>query len=174
MRHSKRHNNLFLISEFKDNPVLFDYHKEKIYESLATLNKNYPEFKTWYYDKIIPGIQNGQREIIMTYDDKLISGISILKNTHSEKKICTLRVSSNYRKNGIGKILFEKSLDILNSDSPIITISENKIHQFRSLLNYYGFELSQVIPGCYVDSQDEYVYNGALTNTKTPLLLQHN
>lgn len=162
-------NNLHMISEYKDDSLLLEYYTENIYKSLSNLNEDYSSFEKWYFEKVIPGIKKGDREIIITTNDKFITGVSILKNTIDEKKICTLRVNQQFRKNGVGKVLFEKSLETLNCDSPVITVSQERVSQFSSLLNYFGFELSQVISGYYKQTSDEYVYNGVLSETQPKL-----
>lgn len=159
-------NYIYKISEFKEDNFLFNYHTENIYKSLSSLNQDYPNFEKWYFEKVVPGIKIGNREIIMTTSNQMISGFSILKNSYDEKKICTLRVNPEFRKNGIGKILFEKSLEVLDSDSPVITVSQERVSQFSPLLKHYGFELSQVISGYYKKSLNEYVYNGVINNTQ--------
>jgi len=160
-----KRNSLILLSEFINNQDKFIYHTDNVFRTLSTLDNDYPNFTNWYYTKVIPELKLGEREVIMAYNDadKVLSGISILKITEIEKKICTLRISPKYRKNGLGKVLFTKSLEILETDKPVITITKDKVHQFSPLLGHFGFKLSQVIKDYYINSREEYVYNGFLT-----------
>jgi predicted acetyltransferase len=150
------------LSEFKNDPDLIDRHTFYLYKSLISLEKDYPGFKQWYFDKVVPGVVTGQRDIIVSHFQSNISGILILKNTEFEKKICTLRVVSRFRKKGIGKRLFRRAFEILDTDKPVITVSESRVSQFKPLLTYYGFKLSDVVKGVYLKSANEYVYNGFL------------
>ncbi|UNL85235.1 GNAT family N-acetyltransferase [Priestia koreensis] len=155
-------NRLDLISQYKNDSLLFNFYTEYVYKSLASLNKDYKSFDKWYFEKVVPGIKLGNREIIVATNDQFLTGVSILKNSIYEKKICTLYVNPKFRKIGVGKELFESSLEILNSDFPVITVNEERVPEFSSLLNYYGFELSQVASNYYKNLSNEYVYNGVL------------
>lgn len=130
---------------------------------LQDVKNYYPNFLQWYYLKVLPQISTGKREIVLYIYNSDICGIEILKND-DEKKICTLKVNANYRKHGIGKKLFETSFEILQTDNPIITVSDSKIFQFRRVLNDYSFQLTQVCNDRYIKGKSELVFNGMLNN----------
>ena len=73
-----------LFAQEKENTL--DYLKV-LGMSLSDLSKDYPDFVKWYTDKIIPGIEKGEREIIVRHQSGRILGIAILKNTsHSTRQ----------------------------------------------------------------------------------------
>lgn len=141
--------------------------QKSIYNDLSDLSDSYPDFKSWYENKVIKEISEGnkQREIIIALENnEEIVGISILKKTKEEKKICTFRIHEDYRNQGVGKSLFEESFKYLETRKPIITISENRKKMFEPLIKYYNFELVQKLPNYYKEDVVEFVYNGKIVN----------
>ncbi|WP_162862514.1 hypothetical protein [Acetivibrio cellulolyticus] len=127
------------------------------------LNIEYPGFAGWYYNKVIPNItKTNQKDILLFLVNETIAGVSIIKAEDEERKICTLMVNSNFRKNGIGMILFNKSFEILGTEKPVLTISENRITEFSKLFSYYGFEMASVCNNYYKEGMSEYCFNGNL------------
>ena len=80
----------------------------------------------------------------------------------NEKKICTLRVIPQYRNNGVGKSLFEKSFEILGTDKPLISISSKRHDMFKKYIQNYNFELTEKLENFYSNGNVEFVYNGKL------------
>ena len=103
-----------------------------------------------------------EREIIICEYNKEIVGISILKNTDNERKICTLRVSKNFRHLGIGRELLKSSIDWLEDEKPLITVHRTRQKEFNSLFNYFNFKLEQKKWSYYSLFNTELVYNGEL------------
>lgn len=139
---------------------------EKIFEEvrifLADSIYTYPRHDEWYRG-ITQELKEGtNREMIVAYDGKRIVGVSILKRSQMEKKICSLRVAKGYRGNGLGTILFKKSLDYLETDKPVLTVSQNNKNEFQKIFDYFGFSLEQIYLGKYRSGLNEYCYNGIL------------
>lgn len=155
-------NNMFLLSSVKNDPLLFYNYLLRVYRSLSYLNAEYPFFREWYFNKVYSGVIKGERDIILARHKHAIIGVAIVKNTTHERKICTLRVSSKFRRNNVGKALFLRSMDVLDCENPVITVSDKRVAQFSPLLRYYGYKLTEVRKGYYSDKRAEYVYNGAL------------
>ncbi|MGE5409870.1 MAG: GNAT family N-acetyltransferase, partial [Clostridiales bacterium] len=105
----------------------------KVYQELYTLNAEYSNFYSWYYQKVLPGIFDGTRTILLKLHQNNLAGISILKESLNEKKICTLRVSHNFRRTGIGKELLNQSFEELQTATPLITVSSKHLDEFRHL-----------------------------------------
>jgi ribosomal protein S18 acetylase RimI-like enzyme len=132
------------------------------------LNKTYPKFNEWYNEKIIDSIEkrNNTRDIIFMFvrngSITEIGGLSIVKKTPDENKICTLFVVEKYRKNGIAKELFKESFKYLNDKKPLFTVSEDNYNEFKNLINEFDFELKEVKHNYYANGKTEYVYNGFL------------
>lgn len=141
-----------------------------IYNNLVDLEKIYPDFNKWFYDKVVKDIENqkiNNREIIFsiteTNEEKYeVSGIVVLKKDNSEKKICTFRVHEDYRRMGIGTKLFEESFKYLGTRTPIISISDKNLNFFEYHIDKYSFVLEQELSDYYLKGVTEYVYNGKL------------
>ena len=139
----------------------------QIYVFLKWLNLEYPGFNTWYDNLFTENkeLKSG-REIIICEKEYSIAGIAILKSTEEEQKICTLRVAKRYQRQKIGKRLMELSFEWLQNDKPLLTMHSTKQHQFRHLMQYYGFELEQKNRNYYNIFSTELVYNGVLPAKK--------
>ena len=127
------------------------------------LEIEYPNFSNWYHQKVYQGLENGTRSLLIARDNasKKIAGISIIKNYH-EKKICTFRILSEFQHKGIGSKLMEKSLEILETDSPLITVSEDHINEFQNILNKFNFKEIKKYDNYYKEGKFEISYNGYL------------
>lgn len=186
-----------LFAQEKENTL--DYLKV-LGMGLSDLSKDYPDFVKWYTDKIIPGIEKGDREIIVRHQAGRVSGIAILKNTspvndiqeesnerstvltrrvegveerypllndypdkdRSERKICCLRVLPEYQNRGIGVKLFIRSMDRLETDKPLLSISSNNLNRFKNIMDYFNFKQYQHYPDLYRKNSEEISYNGYL------------
>ena len=88
-------------------PVLFDVPK-----LLSDLENEYPDFNSWYFNKVIPGIFQGDRCVVLKQIKEEFVGIAILKRDRDERKICTLRVTNNIKGNGIGSALITDAISL--------------------------------------------------------------
>jgi ribosomal protein S18 acetylase RimI-like enzyme len=153
-------NNLnYKLSETIKASHLFDFYFDSIYKTIFQLNKDYPCFHDWYYGKVKRGVITGEREIIFNITGGYIAGIAILKKTWNEKKICTLRVSEKFQRNGIGRSLALESFKYLDTDAPFITVSFSKENQFKRLFNCFGFKKSSEFRNYYSPNKIEITYN---------------
>jgi len=136
---------------------------EEIYSVTKHLNKIYPGYKDWYYNKHVKGCLDLNRNIIFirNNEDKII-GISSLKKTDEEKKICTLFILEPYRNKGIKKILLEESFKYLATEKPLITISEENLDIFKNTVEEYNWELVEIVDGIYKSNSREFCFNGKL------------
>ena len=130
--------------------------------TLIQLDSEYPHFKDWYYQKVKQGLLKGERDILFNFYEDSITGVTILKNTSCEKKICTLRVDKRFQKNGIGTSLLLDSFDYLNTQKPIITLNSAKEPQFKSLFTYFGFKKVEEYRNLYGFGSKEISYNDRL------------
>lgn len=125
--------------------------------------KDYPLHCEHYFTKYVPGIYDGEREIIACYVGDKIAGIAVLKKDATERKVSTLCVKEEYRKLGIATKLLERSFTWLGTTKPLVTIADYKLNQFSGIIQKYGWEQTQVLEnGFYNDHSKEYVFNGKI------------
>lgn len=137
----------------------------QIYETTDFVCEDYPQHKSWFYQKQLPGTLDMKigRDIVFAYDKShVINGTSFIKKDDTEQKICTLFVNPAARGLGIGTALVEKSIELLGTDKPLITIADYKLPMFEGLIKKYHWEQTQVVTGLYNDRSKELVYNGYL------------
>ena len=79
-----------------------------------------------------------------------------------EKKICCLRVLPKFQNRGIGIKMFIKSMEILDTDKPLLSISENNILKFKKIMDYFNFKQYEKYLGLYKENTKEISYNGYL------------
>lgn len=142
--------------------------QKSLYNNLIELAESYPKFEEWYQNKIINDLKlkNKKREVIIALNQvkekMIVSGIVILKKDLNEKKICTIRVHENFRDKGLGTKLFKESFKYLETEKPLITISENRMNDFKNHIEKFEFELTETLPNYYKKGMKEYVFNGKL------------
>lgn len=123
--------------------------------------KDYPNHCNHYFSKYIPGIFDGEREIIACYIGNRIAAVAILKKDDAERKISTLFVKPEYQKRGIATELLEKCFAWLGTTHPLITIADYKLNQFAKVIKKYGWVETQVLAdGYYNNHSCEHVFNG--------------
>lgn len=131
-----------------------------IKEFLSCMSCDYPNFDLWL-EKIQAQLDTDMRSIIVcksTSDDEIL-GVSILKKSSIENKICTLRVANKCQRMHIGSRLMEMSFGILEDEKPLITVSEDHIVEFSSLLKRFGFVYKNKVKSLYIKGKYEYFYN---------------
>lgn len=126
---------------------------------LTDYNKlQYPEYYKWYYQTNIPRILAGEGEAIFYLDGFQIVGLSMLKRTDDEAKICTFFIDEEYRKRGYSSLLLEDSFGYLGTESPIITIPENRLDEFSKIIEAYGWVPTETTDKYY---SPEVVFNSS-------------
>ena len=142
----------------------------ELYSLLANyFNSYYPNFKEWYFNKLVNGLKKGDRSLYIAQKSNEIQGVSIIKYCGSDNsKICTFFIFPNARKNGIGPFLMGHSLGILKqicSRKPIImTVPEERLyeslgdHNFEKLTTKFGFKLADIAKNKYRTGNNEYIF----------------
>lgn len=127
------------------------------------ISKDYPDHCDHFYSKYVPGIFDGEREIIACYINGKIAATVILKKDDEERKVCTLYVKPEYQRQGIATELLERSFEWLGTTRPLITIADYKLSQFESMIQKYGWVETAVLDeGYYNDHSREHVFNGKI------------
>jgi hypothetical protein len=133
-----------------------------IFTVLVESQEWYPEIFRWYFQKFVPGLVNGSRFILRYHVGNDTAGIALLKKEVKEKKICTLWVKSQYRNSGIGKTLFGRCFEALDTYKPMITVPAERLCYFSDIFKYYDVKLEQIARDYYRNDSSEYVFNGFL------------
>lgn len=133
--------------------------KKVVFDTLKLLDIKYPDFEKWF-DRVFVETLDTQisRDIILAIENKSIAGILILKDFDGEKKVCTVVVSPNYRKQGIATKLFELSFEYLGTRKPSFTISQDVVPTFTGIIRKFKFKLSN-IDYTYNKDNVEFYYN---------------
>lgn len=120
--------------------------------------KQYQNYYKWFYTKGIPRIFDNKGEIYFYLDGFIVVGLTILKKTKLERKICTLLINEEYRKKGYCKELLETSFNYLETDKPLITIPEKRIKDFQNIITSYNWQETEI--------SDLYISREIIFNSK--------
>lgn len=134
----------------------------EVYEALAHLSDDYPDFENWYWNKVVPGYFSGDRSILVYRQGQCLTGVAILKRNFSERKICTVWVAPEFENRGVGFRLFKASFAALACKYPLASVSDARLPKFQKIFDFFGFELTQKLVGVYRPNSTEYVFNGFL------------
>ena len=133
-----------------------------VFTDLKKLSWQYPNFESWLEEKVLTGLYNGTRSIIVEWREDKIAGVAILKHDSEEKKLCSLIIMPDFQNKGIGIKLFKKVFAVLGTDKPLLSISEDKLPEFEKIFNYFGFVKTETYPNLYHPNSTEISYNGYL------------
>lgn len=137
-------NIIFLkLSDCKCDRTLFSRLVYQTYQLIDFIGEDYEHLCEWYWSRAVPWIFTGKMEFFLALDCKKVVGVLIAKKENEERKICTLFVSREYSNKGIATHLINSSLDFLETTKPIITFSEYKMHQFRPIIEKYGWHIDE-------------------------------
>lgn len=148
----------------------------KVHHLTKPISQTYPEQPQWLEEKFFPNLNNGSRKMVLASDiTGRLAGVALLKDTAEEKKICCLFVRKDCRGNGISGKLMQKSLEVLGTDKPLLTISDKNYPQLKRLLELHQFKFSYQKKNAYKKNNTEYYFNNAATDILkekilTPLL----
>lgn len=132
-----------------------------VFNFLSDLQNEYSDFKQWFDTKVIAGLPQKTRIVYAVKDDDVIVAVLILKIAE-EKKICTLRVAKNYRRQGLASWLLKIAFQELHCINPIITVSSYHIKEFAPFLRKNNFTFYKKYPDYYKKGISEYAFNGPL------------
>lgn len=147
-----------LINDEKRALFLIKY----IFDELNILNNYYPNFDLWLTQKVLNGMYDGTRQLLIKWSSQKIAAISIIKNNTLEKKICCLRVMSDYINSGVGVRIFVDSMKKLEEEKPLLSVNENNLPQFKRIFNYFGYKQYSIYPSLYKTGISEISFNGLL------------
>lgn len=132
-----------------------------IYLFLMEANIQHPEFSAWYSGLFTDDLRlKPEYEIVICEKEYEIAGVTILKSTKEEAKICTVYVAEQYRHNGLGRRLMELSLEWLENEKPVMMLDKSKEPDFAGILKHFGFVFQEENYGLHNPGKIELIYNG--------------
>lgn len=134
--------------------------KDELFKILLTIDIKYSNFGAWF-DKIFDECNFGfttlvERNIVITIDENSVAAIMILKKSDEEKKVCTLVVLPEFRKKGLSYKLFQYSFDVLGTNKPHFTVSEQVLPSFSKIIKKFDFKIRCVL---VENGKLEYYFN---------------
>lgn len=134
-----------------------------VQDMLIGMSGLYPDFEQWLKGRVLPGLSNGTRSIIMAHaTNNQLAGVAIVKDTELEQKLCCLRVAQDWHGSGLGLKLFDKSFEVLRNENPLLSVSADHYDAFSKIFNHYGFEFVRAYDGLYLPRKTELSFNGLL------------
>lgn len=140
-----------------------------MFEKLSDLDLVYDDFHTWYHDIVLKELLDSvgdKRDILLGISVEgeyvTLAGIVIVKKTLTERKICTFRILQKYRRSNLAELIFRECFIYLETDKPLMTVSETDNAYFEKYIQKYGFKLTQQLRNYYKQEVVEFVYNGVL------------
>lgn len=124
---------------------------------------------------MLPGLASGERTIVVEERLGRAAGLVVLKHTHAERKLCTLRVRPEFEFRGLGVRLFDTAFEVLETRHPLLSVSEVALPKFSKLFQHFGFACEAAYRGLYVPRVHELAYNGLLSSATVVVHdAQHN
>ncbi len=129
----------------------------------SVLRNYYPEFDLWFSKKVYPQLFTGERAILAEYREGQLAGFAIVKDNGFEQKLCCLRVMPSFQNaRGLGLRLFDRTFDYLETDKPVLSVSEEMLPKFNRIFSHFGFKMAQQYDGYYRKEKSEFSFNGLL------------
>lgn len=148
-----------ILTSYNYKPEHLMYYNQ-VLDLTRAICATYPKYAQWFDTKFMHGLRNtNDRAYCFAVDGIRLAGVSLLKNTTYEKKVCCLFVSPDYRRMGIASKLIQASFAMLHTQKPLMTVSNNNLDQLKPLISRFGFELSRTQPGAYRPDLIECFYN---------------
>ena len=144
------------------SPELLQVFLRLIREDSEFLRGAYPNFDKWLRRSVLPGIEKGERTIIVEQRDGHSVGLLILKHTANERKLCTLRVRPEFEYRGLGVRLFNTAFEVLDTHRPLLSVSEGALPKFSKIFEHFGFACEAAYEGLYLPHVQEFSFNGVL------------
>ncbi|MEK2401515.1 hypothetical protein WOC18_24735, partial [Vibrio parahaemolyticus] len=87
-----------------------------------------------------------------------ISGISLLKKSLEENKICTFYIMPKFKGRELGSKLLEKSLNYFDDNEVLISVSNERLSELYPTLSSKGFVLDSCVEHMYRNENIEHFF----------------
>lgn len=129
-----------------------------IIPALKNVAHLYPDFNVWLNNKFLHDYYKGKRDILFAHNGNDICGISLLKRTPEENKICTFYVLPEYQGNKIGSQLLDESLNYFDGEEATISVSTERLEELYPVLSSKGFILDNCVEHLYRHENIEHFF----------------
>lgn len=137
----------------------YTYAVPHVLHFLKQLSSEYPDIDNWFIQRVIPGLADGTRKLFIRWNEGNIIALGIAKKTFTERKICTVRVAKDYEHMGIGIHIFREAMNWLETDKPLLSVSEQNLNKFQRIFTHFGFQHTSSVVGIYRPNSTELFYN---------------
>lgn len=131
----------------------------RVFYEIAELERVYPGFRSWYFEKVVPGIETGHRLLLADVTDQGVAGVVIAKRTADELKLCSVWRSRFLGSSMTSSMLVRSAMDWLGTDRPVFTIPSDRISRLKPLMNEIGASEGRVLGDLYRRGIDELLFN---------------
>lgn len=138
------------------NSSYFQQLENDVICNLGESMEYYPKFNLWIR-KVQSEIQKNNRICLGIFEENNIVGLSIIKNGLFKSKICTLWVHNDFRRKGLGNILFNQSM-LACKYPPIITVPQYAQFSVVKCIQKHQPKLLLAFKNKYVQGEVEYIY----------------
>ncbi|RLM18754.1 hypothetical protein BIY29_17750 [Brenneria alni] len=132
-----------------------EFAKHNIREFLEQIACFYPDFHAWLNFTFVRQLNGIERNVLIIKENGEIAGVSLLKKTEEEKKVCTFFIAPKFQRKGYGSTLMEKSLSYLQAPAHI-TVCEERWEEMQEFLDKHKFQLNEEVSGYYRPGYKEY------------------
>ncbi|EHH0709562.1 GNAT family N-acetyltransferase [Vibrio vulnificus] len=134
---------------FKFELVDSNFDMKKIVPALESVAPLYPEFNSWFKNKFLTNFYEGKRNILLAHNGDKLCGLSLLKTSPEENKICTFYVMPEFQGKALGSQLMEKSLEYFQGKEVLISVSNERLTELYPVLAAKGFVLDECVEHLY-------------------------
>lgn len=138
-------------------------------QDLVISNENmYPNIAKWFRDKVLIGLQSGERVGYVGYVQNKPCISAIIKHGVSAK-FCHLKIDHSLYLNNIGELIFFLMIfEVFGRSERIhFTLPESLWEEKKEFFKSFGFSLNGKYPRCYRSSQEELLCSADITKVWT-------
>lgn len=144
------------------DPERFCRELARAQRELKQLSQFYPNFNEWFELKVVPGLSDGSRQLILKEINNELAAVAVLKRTETERKLCSLRVMPAYQGTGTGLRMFQEAFQLLETERPLLSVAEEQLPRFERVFDFFGFEQASRYDQLYRPRRAEFSFNGLL------------
>lgn len=114
------------IQEIRNSDIDYSWIIEKVTNLMKV---EYPDFLEWFKTKVIPGIENNTRNIIVLYRDDRIIGFVNLTKKQQEKKISNIYLKSIIHYDKYWNLMIDEAIKWLEDEYPVVIVSKKQLYK---------------------------------------------